>query len=90
LCNGLANVAWKPDVAVWTVDCACCSRYTIDEYLMNVIRQGRAQQDDRVCRLLPLLSAATHDAWQDGERLDLAGENWQAIAHDAREKGRRA
>jgi hypothetical protein len=89
LCNGLASVVWKDADAVWTVDCASCSRYTIDAYLMDVIRQGRAQQDERVCRLLPLLSAAAHDAWQDGGRLDLAGENWQAIAHDARVKDRR-
>lgn len=84
LCATGAVVAWKETDRLWTVDCAICHRFTVDEYLMNVIRAGIADRDDRVCRLLPLLSQAAQDSWENGGRLSLAGENWQAIAHDAK------
>lgn len=83
LCDGFARVK-KHDVdPVWTIDCAVCRRFTVDDYLMTVLRNGREQRDERVCRLLPLLSRAAQDAWEGGGRLNLVGENWQAIAHDA-------
>jgi hypothetical protein len=84
LCATIAVVAWKEAEHVWTVDCGICHRFTVDEYLMNVIRTGVAERDDRVCRLLPLLSRAAQDTWEGGGRLRLAGENWQAIAHDVK------
>jgi hypothetical protein len=45
-----------------------------------------ADGDERVCRLLPLLSQAAQDSWEGGARLNLAGENWQAVAHDAKSR----
>lgn len=87
LCGSdFAAIDWKASEAQWIVDCPRCSRFTIDAYLMDVIRVGRAAQDDRVTRLLPWLSQAAQDAWQDGRRLKLVGETWQAIAHDAKQK----
>jgi hypothetical protein len=83
LCDAFARVKKSEIDHLWTVDCAVCMRFTVDDYLMNVIRQGREHRDDRVCRLLPLLSQAAQDTWETGGRLNLAGENWQAIAHDA-------
>ncbi len=83
LCDGLARVKKTDTDALWTIDCAVFRRFTVDDYLMSVIRNGRDQRDERVCRLLPLLSRAAQDAWEGGGRLNLVGENWQAIAHDA-------
>jgi len=88
LCSAGAISTWKPPERRWIVDCGICGRFAIDEYLMNVIRSGREAQDDRVCRLLPLLSQAAQDSWAAGIRLDLIGENWQAVAHDAQRRQR--
>lgn len=86
LCDHDATVRWNGAEHVWMVDCLLCTRFTIDTYLMDVIRAGRADDDDRVCRLLPWLSAAAQDTWEEGRRLNLAGENWQAVAYDTKIK----
>ena len=81
LCASVATVQAREDA--WHVACPQCLRFTLDPYLMDLFHAARPREDARVLRLLPRLSDAARRIAAEGGRLNLVGENWQAVASDA-------
>jgi hypothetical protein len=83
LCDRPAVVEWREGDAHFVVSCPECLRYALDEYLMHLFTAARLGHDERILRLLPRLSVASHQAAEQGGRLNLTAETWRAAASDA-------
>ena len=85
LCASIAVIRWRAEERHYHVICPLCFRYTLEAYLLDLLRAERRAGDPRVLDVLRRLSRAAQRTAAAGGQLNLLGDNWLAIAHDADE-----